>query len=68
MAEIMDVGGQHKCGYPQCECQISTLETYCSDYCSDADDEQEIEVQCDRKHPPCGPDSERDRSGEVSRR
>jgi hypothetical protein len=53
MAEIMDVGGQHKCGYPQCEWQISTLETYCSDYCSDADDEQEIEVQCDRKHPPC---------------
>jgi len=56
MAEIMDVGGQHKCAYPQCECQISTLDTYCSDYCSDADDEQEIEVQCDCKHDPCALD------------
>jgi hypothetical protein len=56
MAEILDVGGLHKCSYSQCECQISTLETYCSDYCSDADDESEIEVQCDCKHPPCALD------------
>jgi len=43
MAEILDAGGQHKCGYDQCECQVSSLETYCSDYCSDADDAQEME-------------------------
>jgi hypothetical protein len=53
MAETMDVGGQQKCAYAQCECQVSTLETYCSDYCSDADDDQEIEIQCDCKHAPC---------------
>lgn len=45
MAEIMDIGGQHKCAFEQCECQVSTLETYCSDYCSDADDEQEVVVK-----------------------
>lgn len=53
MTEIIDVGGQHKCAYEQCECQVSTLKTYCSDYCSDADDQQEVEFQCDCKHAPC---------------
>jgi len=53
MAEIMDIGGQRKCAYAQCNCQVSTLKTYCSDYCSDADDQQEVELQCDCKHAPC---------------
>ena len=53
MAEVMDIGGQHKCAYELCECQLSTLNTYCSDYCSDADDAQEVELQCDCKHAPC---------------
>lgn len=53
MAEITDIGGRHKCAYAECECQVSTLDTYCSDYCSDADDAQEVEVQCDCKHVPC---------------
>ena len=53
MAEILDVAGLHKCAYEQCRCQVSTVETYCSDYCSDADDEQEVEIQCDCKHAPC---------------
>jgi len=53
MADILDVGGQHKCSYAQCECQVSTLGAYCSDYCSDADDASEVEVQCDCKHAPC---------------
>jgi hypothetical protein len=56
MAEIMDVGGQHKCAFAQCECQVSSLDTYCSDYCSDADDQEEVEVQCDCKHSPCALD------------
>jgi len=53
MAEMIDIGGQHKCAYEQCACQVSTLKTYCSDYCSDADDQQEVEFQCDCKHAPC---------------
>jgi hypothetical protein len=53
MAEITDIGGQHKCAHEQCRCEVSTLETYCSDYCSDADDQQEVELQCDCKHASC---------------
>lgn len=53
MPETLDVGGLHKCAYEQCECQVSTLETYCSDYCLDADDASEVEIQCDCKHAPC---------------
>ncbi len=53
MAEVMDIGGQHKCAYELCECQVSTLHEYCSDYCSDADDALEVELQCDCKHAPC---------------
>ena len=53
MSEILDAGGLHKCAHDQCECQVSTLETYCSDYCSDADDAQDVEIQCDCKHAPC---------------
>jgi len=53
MPEIIDVDGQHKCAYSQCECQVSSLETYCSDYCSDADDAEETEIECDCKHAPC---------------
>ena len=53
MAEVMDIGGQHKCAYELCQCQVSTLNEYCSDYCSDADDAQEVELQCDCKHAPC---------------
>lgn len=53
MADAIDIGGQHKCAYELCECQVSTLKTYCSDYCSDADDQEEVELQCDCKHAPC---------------
>jgi hypothetical protein len=56
MAEILDIGGQHKCAHDQCQCSISSLEEYCSDYCSDADDEKEVELQCDCKHSPCALD------------
>jgi hypothetical protein len=53
MAEVTDIGGQHKCAYELCECQVSTLSTYCSDYCLYADDAEEVELQCDCKHVPC---------------
>jgi len=58
MTEITDVGGTHKCAYEQCECWISTLDAYCSDYCSDAVDADEIEFQCDCKHAPCAFDGQ----------
>lgn len=53
MAEILDLAAQHKCAYAVCECQVSSVETYCSNYCSDADNAHELEVQCDCKHNAC---------------
>jgi hypothetical protein len=49
----MNAQGQHKCEYPQCKCIVGGQEEYCSDYCSDADDQHETELQCDCKHAPC---------------
>lgn len=45
--------GQHKCAYSECLCVVAGNEQYCSDYCSDADDQSETELQCDCKHAPC---------------
>jgi len=39
--------------HSRCECKVGTKERYCSDYCADADDAQETEIQCDCKHSPC---------------
>jgi hypothetical protein len=49
----MNTQGQGKCAYSRCECIVGTKEKYCSDYCADADDTQETEIQCDCKHAPC---------------
>ena len=53
MEYIMDIDTRHKCAYEHCRCQISITEEYCSGYCSDADDIEEVELQCDCKHEPC---------------
>jgi len=52
----MNARGQHKCAYSECECVVGDNEQYCSDYCSDADDANETEVQCDCQHTGCAPD------------
>jgi len=53
MNYILDVGSTRKCAHEQCECQVLSTEEYCSDYCSDADDVDEIEIQCKCRHTPC---------------
>lgn len=53
MEYIMDIDTRHKCAYEHCQCQIPITQEYCSDYCSDADDIEEVELQCDCKHEPC---------------
>ena len=53
MEYIMDIDTRHKCAHEQCQCQIPITQEYCSDYCSDADDIEEVELQCDCKHEPC---------------
>ena len=37
----------HKCAHEQCKCQVSSTLEYCSDYCSEAADLKEVELQCD---------------------
>jgi hypothetical protein len=53
MTKNLDGGAERKCAYSLCECQISSDETYCSGYCSEADKVHELEVQCDCEHRAC---------------
>lgn len=48
--------GPHNCAHSECKCAVGANEHYCSDYCSDAADEQETELQCDCKHAACALD------------
>ena len=43
MDYITDIESRHKCAHEQCECQIPTTQEYCSEYCSDADDVDEVD-------------------------
>ena len=52
----MNTKSQGKCAYSECKCVVGDNEKYCSDYCSDAEDEKETELQCDCKHAPCALD------------
>jgi hypothetical protein len=56
MDYITDVESRHKCAYEQCQCQISSTQEYCSDYCEAADDVEEGELQCDCTHASCALD------------
>ena len=47
---------ERKCAFVPCRCLVVGPQIYCSDYCSDADDVGETEIQCDCKHPPCALD------------
>ena len=53
---ITDVESPHKCPYEQCQCQISSAQEYCSDYCEAVDDVEEAELQCNCAHASCALD------------
>ena len=53
MEYSLDVDTRHKCAYEPCQCQIPTTQEYCSDFCSDADDVDEVDRPCPCKHAPC---------------
>ena len=53
MDYILDIEGRHKCAHEQCQCQILSTQDYCSDFCAEADDVDEVELQCECKHQPC---------------
>jgi hypothetical protein len=56
MENITDVDNTRKCAHEQCQCQVLSDEEYCSAYCSDADDVEEVEIECNCEHPPCALD------------
>jgi hypothetical protein len=53
MDYIIDAESKHKCAYEECRCQIPSTQEYCSEYCSNADEVDEVELQCNCKHTPC---------------
>ena len=44
MDYITDVESRHKCAHEQCQCQIPSTQEYCSDFCSEAEDIEEVEL------------------------
>jgi len=56
MENITNAESKHKCANEQCQCQVPPGEEYCSNYCSDADDVANVEIQCNCEHPSCGLD------------
>lgn len=53
MDYIIDAKSKSKCAHEQCNCEVGFGQEYCSEYCSDADEVHEVELQCDCKHPAC---------------
>jgi hypothetical protein len=56
MDDITDVETLHTCAFEQCQCQIPSTQEYCSEYCEDADDVDEADIQCECTHASCGLD------------
>lgn len=43
----------NKCGHDACACAVGDGETYCSEHCSDAADQDIVEISCDCGHSGC---------------
>jgi len=56
MDYITDIESRHKCAHEQCLCQIPSVQEYCSDFCSEADEVDEVELQCACNHTSCALD------------
>lgn len=65
MDYIIDAKSKQKCAHEQCECEVSFGQVYCSDFCSNADDIEEVELQCDCKHAPCALNSAEAKAAEA---
>jgi len=53
MEKIKDEESMHKCVHLPCQCLIPSMQEYCSATCSDADDVEITEFQCDCGHNIC---------------
>ena len=47
------MANEKKCAHKSCLCNVPEHEKFCSDYCHDAQDVGDTEIQCDCKHEPC---------------
>jgi hypothetical protein len=45
-----------KCAHDMCKCQVTSGDRYCSTYCKDAAEIEEVEIECACEHPPCALD------------
>jgi len=41
-----------KCAHQSCQCEVSSSDKYCSQFCKDAGAD-EVEIACDCGHPAC---------------
>jgi len=55
MNNIRDAESLYKCAHEPCQCLVRPAQEYCSAYCSDADDVENTELQCDCGHGKCVP-------------
>lgn len=53
MNNIQDAESLRKCAHELCQCLVPPAQEYCSVYCSDADDVENTELQCDCGHGKC---------------
>ncbi len=56
MGNITDASRMRKCANEQCQCQVRAKQEYCCEYCSEADEVDSAELQCNCKHAECAPD------------
>jgi hypothetical protein len=47
------MASETKCAHTACRCMVPEHERYCSDYCKDAQDVNDVEIQRDCMHEPC---------------
>jgi hypothetical protein len=55
MNNTRDVESLNKCAHELCQCLVPLAQEYCSAYCSDADDVENTDLQCDCGHGKCMP-------------
>jgi hypothetical protein len=53
MSNATDSESVRKCAHEQCKCQVVPGERFCSSYCKDAAEIEEVELQCACEHAPC---------------
>lgn len=56
MDNVRDAESLRKCAYEPCQCLVPAAQEYCSVYCSNADDVENAELQCDCCHDNCSSD------------